>query len=105
MVDTKETARSLVVANLAADPGLMAGLGVLALGLGIFLLFRSGRALRRRGVHTEAFWATLREHARYRRRALPSAGGVLLALLLLGAGAYLSYKALLSFYAGRFAKP
>ncbi len=105
MVDTKETAGSLVGGNLAADPGLQAWLAVLALGLGIFLLLRSGRALRRRGAHTEAFWATFREHARYRWRALPSAGGVALALLLLGAGAYLSYQALLSFYAGRFAKP
>lgn len=105
MVDTKETAKSLVVGNLAADSGPLAGLAVLALGLGIFLLFRSGRALRRRGVHTEAFWATFREHARYRRRAFPSAAGVLLALLLLGAGAFLGYQALLSFYAGRFGKP
>jgi hypothetical protein len=105
MVDTKETAGSLVVENLAADAGLLAALAILALALGILLLFRSGRALRRRGAHTEAFWATFREHARYRRRALPSAGGLLLALLLLGAGAYLSYQALLSFYAGRFAKP
>lgn len=84
-----------------ATEGLLA---CAALGLGGWLLARSTRQLRRRGVHRAAFWATLGQHGRYRLRALPSAGSALLALALVAFGLYSAYQAVLAFYAERFGR-
>ncbi len=89
---------------LPAGAPFRAAEAAVALALGAWLLRRSLASLRRRGAHTRAFWATLAGHARYRARALPSAGGALIGLVLLALGLYTGYLAVLAFYAERFGR-
>lgn len=97
-------AKSMALAGAWDQPGGQAVVAAGALALGSWLLLRSLNALRRRGAWTEAFWATLRSHARYRLRALPGAALALLALALLAFGLYLAYQAILTFYGERFGR-
>jgi hypothetical protein len=85
--------------TLAEGLLIVLGLGLCAIGLS--LLARTTRQLRRSGVFGGVFWSSFRHYGEYRRRALRPAGGWLLGVLLLGGGLVAAYAGLAGFYAAR----
>ena len=96
---TRLLARPRGLAEMAGGLLMTLGLGLAAIG--VALLARSTRQLRRAGVFGGVFWASFRHYGEYRRRALKPIRGWVVGALLLGGGLVAAYAGLAGFYAAR----
>lgn len=82
--------------------GILISAGLALAGVGLVLLARSTRELRRAGVFGGVFWSSFRQYGGYRRRALRPLRGWALGAIFLGGGLAATYFGLAGFLAARF---